>query len=187
MSKFCGKCDVYDSFIMIKELNDDTNWNNYKFSKYTKNKSGDLEIESLEINSIRDLVPYFSFIECCGGGKKDNYSCILTSSSFVDIEEKEILLYTLKDIKRIYRKYKRLNKEFIPENVAKEILLFNHTNDYAVELCKRVKNHPYTNDISGIHIPSYNYYRDSLMNEMIKYNYTKSQAYEWCYNNKKTW
>lgn len=189
MSRFCGKCDVYDVLVAIMELNDDSDWSKIHIYKYIEDldEDGFYKREKLDINSIKDLVPYFPFLEYSGGQHDDAYSCTIGVHSFIYTEEREHLSWILKKAQKEYRKCKRNKEEFIVNEVAKKITYLGTPDENTIEICKRVKEHPYSVKLDGLHTSLHNYFRNELMEEMIKYGYTKEQAYEWCYNNKKTW
>ena len=65
MSKYSGKCDIYDSLIMIREMNKDSDWSKVKIKQYTNelDENGYHKVKELKINSLKDVVPYFPFIE----------------------------------------------------------------------------------------------------------------------------
>ena len=68
--------------------------------------------------------------------------------SFIYSEEKEILNYILKDAIKYYKKCKRNKIEFIPNDVSKKINYFNSYEDVYLEICRRVKEHPYSTKIN---------------------------------------
>lgn len=189
MSKFSGKCDLYDILISIKQMNDNSDWSKVKINMYIDelDEYGYNKYVPLNINCIKDLVPYFPFIETSAADNKDVYTCLIGKYSFVYLEEQEQLKRILKRAQKEYRKCKKNKEEFIIEEVSKKIMPFGIINENIIEICKRVKEHPYSTKLNDLHTPLHNHFRNDLMEEMIKYGYTKEQAYEWCYNNTKIW
>ena len=53
MSKYCGKCDLWDTLVDIHELDDNSDWS--KVYIYQNNKR-------LNINSLKDLIKYAPYI-----------------------------------------------------------------------------------------------------------------------------
>ena len=58
MSKYSGRCDVYDVFVMIRKYTDEELKNNVKV--YV----GDSETP-LELNTQKDLIPYYPHLISC--------------------------------------------------------------------------------------------------------------------------
>ena len=83
ISKFSGKCDVYDSLVMIREVKD--------FSKVII-YAADNEVIPLRINSKKDLIPYYPYLTSIMCGDSEGNTIIhLSKKSFVDAEEEGIL------------------------------------------------------------------------------------------------
>ena len=81
----------------------------------------------------------------------------------------------------------RKNEEFIPQEIAKKLNIYNAYSEIYLEICNRVKEHPCNASIDDLHMPYFNYERDMLIDTMMQYGYSKKEAYEWCYNEKKLW
>lgn len=172
MSRFSGKCDLYDSLIDIHGVTDDTDWS--KIRIYHKD-------ELLIISSVRDLIPYSAYIIGVATSSNGYYSATISDESLVDSEEHVILDFYLKYAKRIYNRCKRKHLEFNVEEAIHEMSVFGVGRPYLKTICERVKEHPVSAKIDGIHIESYDRLRKELYDEMLKYGYDKDYAKVWCF------
>ena len=103
MSRFSGKCDVYDWFC---DKDDD-----YIRQSKVYFSGG---ITPLEINSQHDLAPYYPHIIVYGGGDRSGHSIIaLSKRSYVDEREEERNSWALSDCLRYYRRCKRKKVPYI--------------------------------------------------------------------------
>ena len=104
MSKYSGKCDLYDSLIMIKDIKD---YSKVKIYAYNN------DIVPLRIDFERDAMPFYPYLTIMMNGDKDGNTIIhLSSESYVDTDENEHLSWYLEDIKKYWRKCKRKKIEF---------------------------------------------------------------------------
>lgn len=179
MSKFSGKCDVYDDFIEIQGLTDESDWSKIKI--YHKD-------QLLDIKSVKDLLPYSAHLISMEYRHNGECTAHISDISFVDREEQEMLYIYLEDAKREYRRCRRKKIEFVPEEAAKKLAWMN-SKKLVLEICKRVKEHPCKTDMTGIKYdsPCHNMQRELLRDEMVKYGYTAEQADKWVYEGVKTW
>jgi len=92
----------------------------------------------------------------------------LTSESFVDIEEREILEFKLKNVLRVYNRCKRKKIEFDVEEALKELVWSGWNDEPYRELANRVKEKGKKATIDGIHLRMHERYRQELVNEMIE-------------------
>lgn len=195
MSVFSGKCDLYDGLIMIGEMTNESDFSKLKIRKYTENSylnEQTFQFENLEdinVTCIKDLVPYYPFIESISCYNDGFRNIILSSRNFVDIEEESHLLYRIKNIKRYLLKCKRNNINPTYEDFCKKFWYASDENLY--KIYNRVSEHPYKKNkleyIKDIHIDLYNHYRKLLFDEMINNGYTEEQSQKWIYEGIKTW
>ena len=163
MSKFSGKCDLYDSFVQIHNYTDEELKNNVLI--YIGESHFPLKIES-----SKDLIPLYPHLISCSYYDSTERKAIvyITSKSFVDIEENESLNFYLKSLVRIYERCKRKKIEFdVDEAVSKTAFMNFHTEEIR-ELAERVKKYGKKASADGIHLRSKLYYRKLLIDEMIK-------------------
>lgn len=197
MSKYCGKCDLWDSLVMIGEVSDDSNWNNIDVYQLTEDSFFDSDgwhnTNKLEIHSIKDLIPYAPFISCLSMGQKNDGDIIRTdyigNKSFIDIEENERFEWVIRDARRICKSYKRKGEELSLDELVNKVTLWRTSEEYIKIICERVLAHPYAKHIKtdNLHTEIHNMYRKIWYNDMIGYGYSKEEAYQWCYHNNKTW
>ena len=167
MSEYSGKCDVYDWF-----QDDEERIKSTKF--YIDN-------EPKEINTIKDLVPYYP----CIVGIGTNSTVWFSSVSYVDRNEAAHFKYKLLDAKKAYRKVKRKKQEPTVDNVYDNwyhsIMNDKKDNEIDREITRRVVEDYESADTRGLHSEHCNYYRKLLFDKMIDVGYTVEQAVDWVY------
>ena len=163
MSRFSGKCDFYDSAIMIHNYTLEELQNNVEI--YVGKSSKPLHIEKMS-----DLIQYYPHLIGMSwhNNLKGKSVIHLTSESFVDIEERELLEYKLKNVLRVYNRCKRKKIEFNVEEALKELVWSGWNDESYRELANRVKENGKKATIDGIHLRMHDYYRQELVNEMLK-------------------
>ena len=163
MSKFSGRCDVYDSFVMIHNYTDEELKNNVKVYIGRDDRL-------LELNSAKDLIPYYPHLvssACYNNTERAAYIHI-TEKSSVDYEEERSLKLNLEHLIRIYNRCKRKKIEFDVEAAVKE-LCYNGWNEGPItELANRVKEKGKKATIDGIHYGFHDYFRKELVKEMLE-------------------
>ncbi len=103
MSKFTGKCDLYDSAFMIHEDPED-------FAKNSKIYLGD---GKLDIKNANDLIPYCTHLTASACYTKDSGNTIhLSNQSFIVSEEREFLSWKVIEAIKGARKAKKVKKPF---------------------------------------------------------------------------
>ena len=184
MSIFCGKCDVFDTLIGIREMTDESDWSKVKIYQYNDKNERIL----LDIRSTKDLLPYAAhLIESSCSCDGDMTACI-TSRSYVDIENDEHMFWLFKMAKREYMRCKRKGVTFDIENAAKKISFRRTPGDVEKTICERIAEHPYAKaNISDLKSSTYYFYKEMLEKAMIEAGYTAKQAHVWCYYGKKIW
>lgn len=163
MSMYSGKCDLYDSLIMI---------HNYEEEELLKNVLifvGNNK-EPLKLKSSKELIPYYPYIICCAHFDNELRKSVIyvTSESFVDIEEKESLNFKLKQVLKVYNRCKRKKIDFDIDSCIKEVCYQDYCKDIYIELVTRVKEKGKKATIDGLHLDMYERYRVMLVDEMIR-------------------
>jgi hypothetical protein len=163
ISKFSGKCDVFDSLIAINGYTDEELKNNVNIY------IGDVKTP-LKIENQQSLIPYYAHLVC--GSLHDNKerkaSIYITKESFVDREERENLEWRLEKLLTIYNRCKRKKIEFDVEEALKEIVWNGWNEEPYRKLANRVKEHGKKATVDGIHLRMHEHYRRDLVDEMIK-------------------
>lgn len=101
MSRFSGKCDFYDHLFMTTENEEDA-FEKFRGTKLYKMKPSAecVPVKAIsdfprnwipiQYGSLKDLIPYYPYIistSFCDNADSDNSTIILSSKSWVDIEE----------------------------------------------------------------------------------------------------
>lgn len=157
MSKFSGKCDLYD---WIEIAGGYQEFMDCGYTIYVGKSE-----EPLKIESLKDLVPYYPYvISSVAGGILH-----LSSRSWVDMEEERCLNNYLSAIIKNFNRCKRKKIEFDVDAAVKEVFLYCHENEIR-ELANRVKEYGKKATVEGLHLSSYEHYREFLENEIQKFN-----------------
>lgn len=189
MSFFTGTCDIYDHYIMlggfqtIEEINDFLSKS--KFYIYEGNVR-----KELEINNLHDLVPYYTHVVSAGGFSKDGDNVILSSESYIDSYEKEMLeceLWRITNAIKKLKKNKKNNDSLLKEKILDELHVPMYRETYVNQILDLIltKGSDITTDdilLANIHHPFSERARKFLCNEMIDKGYTLIEAYNWCYH-----
>lgn len=173
ISRYSGKCDVFDVLVDIREITD--------FSK-VKIYAYDNSIIPLRIDSQKDLMPYYPYIVAISVGNSDGTQIIhLSEKSYVDTEEEEHLIWDLDTLKRYYRRQKRKHQPFDSDEALKKISFFDDSPEYKKELVNRVRELGEKATIEDIHIPFMDTMRQRLYEDMVAAGWNDDRAYEWCF------
>ena len=126
--------------------------------------------EPLHIEKMSDLIPFYPYIISSSyHNNKERKAVIhLTSESYVDREEREILEFRLKYLLRIYNRCKRNKIEFNVEEAVDKITWNGWNEDIHRELANRVKLYGKKATVDGIHLKMHEIYRRELAEEMIR-------------------
>lgn len=191
MSKFSGKSDFYcHVFMSSKPLTDEELFEKFKGTKlyiarplpddfsFEKAREENISIpetyyKKIEYSSIKDLVPYYPHLvsmAVCDNTDSHKSVVILTSQSYVDMEEQKLLDLYLKDVLKNYNRCKRKKTEFTLEGVLNEFCYNEWRKDIYVELYQRVKESGKKATTEHLHLSSFEHYRKKLVEEMMKYN-----------------
>lgn len=136
-------------------------------------------IVPLRINNQHDLAPYYPYIISMGGWSKGYAEIHLSKESFIDEEEREHLTWKLEDVKRYWRSCKRKKIPYDIEKATQIISFFGMPNGIEQEIAERVKKDGEKATIDGIHDYMHEYYRNKLLEEMIRLGWDKRVAKYW--------
>ena len=167
MSQYCGKCDCYDC---LGDRSDE-------YLQSSDIYAGDVK---LDIKNQKDLMPYYPFIIGISCSSNNRAIIHLTSKSYVDIHEEEILNWYLDVAKKEYRRCKRKKIPYDPDVAVRKISCMN--TELATVIAKRVESLGNKANIDGLSLGGCtDYYRKQLYNDMIAAGYDKDYAYKWVY------
>ena len=170
MSKYSGKCDVYDW------LGDLTDEQISDCKIYLEN-----ECMPLRINTQRDLMPYYPRLVLMGWGSGGVRCARLTTESYVDIEEREHLGWKLDRVLRIYRGKKRKHEPFILEEILKEVVTCGGEDTWK-EIVNRVAEFGGKATVDGLHTEIHEYLRNELYKDMVAAGYDARFARWWIWH-----
>lgn len=134
--------------------------------------------EEIRYESISDLIPYFPYlvsIAACDNADSNNSMVVLSSKSFVDIEEEDILSIYLKNLIKIHNRCKRKKIDFKVDEAVREVCWNNWNKKAITELAERVKLYGKKASINGMHLDMHERYRKELVDEMLKYGLNPSE------------
>lgn len=178
MSRFCGKCDLYDSVEMIWANGDEEKVQEYidnaKFYMYVHDRK-----MPIKITNRKELALYYPFLTSMSAHSNGKHTVVLCSDSFIDQEEEERLKYSLKECLRKYKKTKRNHKEINMENILPD--RFGGPTSYDLEIAKRVIEDGKKATIDGVHTYMHEYYRREWYECLVKLGWTKMEAFNWVY------
>lgn len=197
MSKFSGKCDFYDHIFISSDNKDEAFQrfkgtqlyimqplpDNFDFKEAFANKVNIPETyyKKIEYSQISDLIPYYPHLVATAyidNIDSNNSIVCLSSKSFVDAEESDFLSADLKWLIKVYNRCKRKKMEFNVEEAVKEVSIGEHNKEQVSELANRVARDGKKATIEGVHLPLKDYYRQALVDEMVKYDLKPA---EWGY------
>lgn len=163
MSRYSGKCDVYDTLISIHKYTEDEFKNNVEI--YIGNNE-----EPLHIECSKDIIPYYPYLISSAFFDNEKRKSVihLSSESFIDKEEREQLEFYLKQVMKFYNRCKHKKIEFNIEDVIKEVCFKGWNKEQVIEIFNRIKRDSKNATIKGIHLNMYEYYRKVLVQEMLK-------------------
>lgn len=179
ISRYSGKCDLYDVLVDIREVTDFS-----KIKIYAANNT----IIPLRIDSQKDLMPYYPYI--IGMHVSDgegNMIVYLSKKSYVDIEEEGHLTWALNSLKQYWRSQKRRHEQFDTNEALKKISFFYNDAEYKKELVNRVRELGEKATIEDIHIPYCDTMRQRLYEDMVAAGWNDDRAYEWCFGWRRHW
>lgn len=141
MSKFTGKCDLYDSAFMLQDDPED----------FVKNSVFYLERGKLDVKAVKDLIPYCTHLTAAAAYSKGSGNTIhLSRDSFIDSEERDFLSWKIIDAIKAARKAKKEKKTFDFEylkNFCKEVSSFYPW----IPIVETINKNP---DLLKTHIPA---------------------------------
>lgn len=180
MSMFSGKCDFYDSFVMIGSDGEHgkVRENLKKLKLYIY--GNDNRCHRVMSETIKDIAKYYPYLTLIRTWDKDNGDfIILSSDSFIDQEEQEHLDWYIDDVMKYWRKCKRNKVPFVVDECVEKLHWMD--NDIIRSVAERVAESGKDAEFDDIHLSMQEYYRQRWFEEMVKVGYTEREAYDWCF------
>ena len=177
MSRFCGKCDLYDSLVMIQSDDDDE-----KLAEVLKNlelyvRGADGRDHLVKSDTKKDIAKYYPYLIAIGCHSKDHHVVILSSDSFIDREEEERKEWIAQDVLRYWKKHKT---DFNEDDCLDSLSIWSDKERFR-SFAHLVALYGNKADFSNIHLPLWEYYRLEWFKELYKLGYTEREAYVWVY------
>ena len=177
MSKYSGKCDLYDyvSMLQTKDYN--------KLNIYVR----DFPVR-LDIKERKDIVPFYGFVPylCCGNEIR------ISNISYVDTMEEVIFNSHFNMVHRVIRRYKRHHKPLEWELIKKDLYIddsdiigiYIYIKDNYKEKYTEREKHTLMEKLrrDGVTYRSIEVYRKELYDEMIRNGYSEKQTSQWVYH-----
>ena len=168
MSKYSGKCDVFDMFADCS-------------NKYLRSTRFFINKEPISIRNQKELAPFYPFLVAVHCADKDGGIVHMTSRSYVDEHEEDILAFYLKELMKAYRNCKRKGLEITVSNLMEKVSW--NSNEYVKLLAERVAVSGEKATIEGISMDGIiPVYRKCLFEDMIAMGYPEGAAREWVYD-----
>ena len=164
MSRFSGKCDLYDSAVEIGEYD-------IKNIRLFISKNG--RDYPIKLEEPKDLIPYYPYVPHIQHHHDGIFTAYL-SDSFIDQEEREFLK---RDLDWVLREYRKCKRKKVPFTIKDDSW-------YNKDIIKRVVEQGEKATIKGIHRPMSNYWRKELAKEMEKNGYSDHEIIRWVYPDK---
>ena len=180
MSLFSGKCDFCDHLNINCDNEDEINDLLALSDIYIYGE--DHREYKLDVETIKDAVKYYPYLVVLGSFSKEHHTLVLSSTSFIDLEEKERLKYDLKEVKKYWRKCKKHNIEFNENECYKKVSWSNTLDNSLKEIISRVAKDGNNATLDNIHKPLWERFRKNWYEEMLKYGYSEIEAFRWCFN-----
>ena len=168
MSKYSGKCDIYDSF-----------------SDYTDEQLRQTRFvigtQQIIIRNQTELAPFYPFLVGVHCADANGGVVHMTPYSYVDAHETEILTFYLDELKKAMRSLKRKKQEVTVEALLARVSW--NKNQYVRVLAERVYEHGNKATIDGVSMDGIMpIYRGLLFKDMVAMGYTEEASRDWVYN-----
>lgn len=181
MSKFSGKCDFYDVFVDIGADGDEKKIeeNLKKLKLYVIGKDG--RNHRVKSDTIQDIAKYYPYLEFFSFGDSDgNRVIVLSSDSFIDIEERQHKQWYIDDVFKYKRKCKRNKQPFTADGFFGKYT-WRTKSEALIEIVNRIIDKGDKAEFDDIHLPMWEYFRKRWYEELIRLGYSEYEAYNWCF------
>lgn len=121
----------------------------------------------LQFESEKDMIPYYPYVVCLSASDGEHTNMRLTSKSWVDIEEVDMLNLYLELFLKYLCKCKRKKVEYIVEEAVENVCWYY--DEAFVELARRVAKYGKKATIDGLFLKGKDFYRQYLADEMVKH------------------
>ena len=178
MSRFSGKCDLYDTIEMIHCDSEEA------VQEFIDNAEFYIWIGSrrhrLNITNRKELALYYPYIISMSACSNGYHNITLSGDCFIDREERERLEISLGYILKDYRRYKRKKLKFTYDNYIGEYK-YSYMPEYKKELIRRVEKDGEKASIDGVYSLMHEYYRKEWYDTLVELGWTEEEAFRWVY------
>lgn len=167
MSKYSGKCDLYDC---IGDYTDE------EIAKKVKVYYAG-SIVPLKIESQKDMMPFYPFVAGVMCGESDGTRVFhIGQRSYVDAQDEAIVEFVKRDVQRYYNKCKRKKMDF-------DLNYFTSSSYLAKEIAADVVRIGIKDVLSSdeYHTKMSDYYRKQLYKDMVAAGWDKLIALSWVF------
>lgn len=167
MSKYSGKCDLYDS---IGDYSDEDIANKVKI--YYAGS-----IVPLDAKSQKDVMPFYPFVAGIMYGESDGTRIFhIGRRSYVDSQEEEIVKSAKREVERYYNRCKRKKMDFDPNYFTSFFALEKEMAEDVVRVgIKKVL------ESDEYHTKMSEYYRKALYKDMVDAGWNPLVALRWIF------
>ena len=184
MSQFSGKCDFYDSVVMIHCDDDPTKLEDFLAgtSIYIRGKDG--REHKVEVRNEKEACLYYPYLTVVAAFSRNENknTIILSSNSFIDQEEREHIGYYINDVRKYWNKCKRNKEEFTVEKCVEHFAMMWRNSELYTEIATRFLNNGNKAEFDDIHDNMHEYYRRKWFDEMVRLGWGEYKAFNWCFN-----
>ena len=167
MSKYSGKCDLYDS---IGDYSDEDIATKVKI--YYAGS-----IVPLDVKSQKDIMPFYPFVAGVMYGESNGTRVFhIDRRSYVDEQEEEFVEFAKRSIERYYKKCRRKRVEFTVED-------FHPYTDLERKMAEDVMRIGIKNVLMSDEYHTYmsDYYRKALYKDMVAAGWEEVKALTWVF------
>lgn len=179
MSKFSGKCDLYDMVEMIHCDGDEK-----KVQEFIDNAEFYMCVHGrdvkLDIQDRKDLALYYPYIVSMACHSNGHHYICLSSDSFIDQEEQERIRYCFEDALKNFKRCKKNKVIYSLDNFLRAYGK-NYFPEYEKEIIRRVAKDGKKATTEGIHSCFHEHYRREWYNELVTIGWTEEAAFKWVY------
>lgn len=189
MSRYSGKCDIYDE-LSIHGIIDKSD--KFVDDAVDRLKKWDLRLGfrgiQIKIKTVKDIVPYFPFVIGTSSTLNGHLFATIGTRSYVDEAAhrhyKMMVDFLADKAKKATAKGLDPIKAMMDSGYLSPI---ESENEQIIALVGRIAAFGKKADFSTLVPKFWESMREELYKTMLKYGYTEEQSKEWCYNGTKLW
>lgn len=183
MSEFSGKCDFYDSVVMIHCDDDPGKLEDFLAGTNIYIHGKDRRNHKIEVRNEKEACLYYPYLTVVAAFNRNENknTIILSSNSFIDQEEREHIGYYMNDVRKYWNKCKRNKEEFTVEKCVEHFSMWRNTELYK-EIATRFLNNGNKAEFDDLHDNLHERFRRIWFDEMVRLGWSEHEAFNWCFN-----